>query len=676
MKKILLPAFLVAVFAVTRAQNYLPINVLGYTMDAVAENSPAATYTDAAIDGSNYVLYSASYGNIYSTGTGLPDNGIITTGTRTYQMQPYDVKNTMYLPGGATDSFMLVTPAAYATISLLDLATEGSSTNTIVLEFTDGSSHSYNSININDWFNGTGAIYSGFDRTGRTTDNPDYLSGEPNMYTTDLPIACADRGKLLKTIIITNNSAGARSCFFAISGVALPTLSTAVTAVSCHNGNNGKAFINVTDGLSPFTYLWSSGQTTDSATGLHAGNYTVTITDANSCTLTATDTVLQPSAISLTLTATHDTVCPLSQVSLHAHGAASYAWSANSSTDSLLVVAPAGNTIYSVTGTTNGCSVSDSISIRVYSVNPVSATVSPADTVCAGTSITLSGTGAVTYGWTGDILNGQPFVPDATNTYNVVGTDTNGCNAAGSITVYVDTIPVVTAVANPRDTICQGFGVTLNGNGASTYAWSNSAVNGQPVTPQHTTTYTLTGTASTGCSASAAVTITVLPAPLVAMSISPPTDSICAGTAITLTGYGASTYSFSGGVSNGVAFTPAISATYVLTGTDSVGCSSNDSIHITVNNCLGINEPTPGLSTAIYPNPNNGNFLLVLNNSTGNVYIAISDLQGRLIYSYTESNTATSYSKQIELGSVATGIYVAQVKAGNETYVQKISVQR
>ncbi|MCX7743391.1 MAG: T9SS type A sorting domain-containing protein, partial [Flavobacteriales bacterium] len=105
--------------------------------------------------------------------------------------------------------------------------------------------------------------------------------------------------------------------------------------------------------------------------------------------------------------------------------------------------------------------------------------------------------------------------------------------------------------------------------------------NGVPFTPSATTTYTVTGTAANGCTNTASVTITVNPLPSVSANASPGT-TVCAGSSVTLSGSGASSYSWSGGVSNGVPFTPSATTTYTVTGTDANGCTNTTSLTISV----------------------------------------------------------------------------------------------
>jgi hypothetical protein len=72
--------------------------------------------------------------------------------------------------------------------------------------------------------------------------------------------------------------------------------------VSCNGGNNGTATLSASGGTGAFTYLWSNSATTANVSNLAAGNYTVTITDGNNCTATASTGITEPTALALTPT--------------------------------------------------------------------------------------------------------------------------------------------------------------------------------------------------------------------------------------------------------------------------------------------------------------------------------------------------------------------------------------
>jgi hypothetical protein len=142
----------------------------------------------------------------------------------------------------------------------------------------------------------------------------------------------------------------------------------------------------------------------------------------------------------------------------------------------------------------------------------------------------------------------------------------------------VNALPTVSAGAN--QSICSGAQVTLNGSGASSYIWNNGVTNGVIFTPATTQTYTVTGTNANGCSNTAQVTVTVNALPAVSAGAN---QSICSGSQVTLMGSGANTYAWNNGVTNGVAFTPANTQTYTVTGTNANGCSNTAQVTVTVN---------------------------------------------------------------------------------------------
>jgi gliding motility-associated-like protein len=134
----------------------------------------------------------------------------------------------------------------------------------------------------------------------------------------------------------------------------VPSVNTTSTPALCGN-NNGTATASVSGGTSPYTYLWNNGATTSSITGLGAGNYTVTVTDATGCTQTQ---VVSVSAVpGPTATVTSDVTITTGQsVTLTAGGGGMYLWN-NGITGNPLIVSPSVTTIYCVTVTdANGCS--------------------------------------------------------------------------------------------------------------------------------------------------------------------------------------------------------------------------------------------------------------------------------------------------------------------------------
>lgn len=206
--------------------------------------------------------------------------------------------------------------------------------------------------------------------------------------------------------------------------------------------------------------------------------------------------------------------------------------------------------------------------------------------VCEGETVILAGTGAGlggTYAWDGGVTDGVAFTPPlGTTTYTVTGTDTNGCDGTDMVDVTVNPAPIVTASATPTE-ICEDETLVLTGGGADTYTWDGGATNGVAFTPPlGTTTYTVSGTdLTTGCENTATVDVTVNPLP--AVTATADFTEVCEGDFVVLTGGGADTFTWDGGVTDSVAFAPPIgTTTYTVTGTDAAtGCVDTATIDIT-----------------------------------------------------------------------------------------------
>jgi hypothetical protein len=270
-------------------------------------------------------------------------------------------------------------------------------------------------------------------------------------------------------------------------------------------------------------------------------------------------------------------------------GATSYTWTVPSGSviqsgqGTISISVLAGSTSGTVTVTANNACGSSSPATLSLTINPlptVGSTASPSASVCAGSSVTLSGTGATSYTWSGGVMDAVSFVPASTATYTVTGTDANGCVNTATRLVTVNSLPTV--VANATATaVCDGSPVTLTGSGATSYSWDNSVMDGVAFTPTATTTYMVTGTDANGCQDMDMITVTVNALPTVVANAT--ATAVCDGSPVTLSGSGAASYTWDNSVMDGVAFTPAATTTYMVTGTDANGCQDMDMITVTVN---------------------------------------------------------------------------------------------
>jgi len=202
------------------------------------------------------------------------------------------------------------------------------------------------------------------------------------------------------------------------------------------------------------TYSWSNGQTSQSinVSPTNTTTYSVTGTDSNGCSGTASVTVTVHSNPSIVATADPDEICIGNTTTLTASGGASYIWS-NGSTAFSFTETPPATTTYSVIGTdSNGCSGTAQVQVTVNSNLTVNITPSN-PSICEGNNILLSansnGTNPV-FTWStsqnGASVTVQPVV---TTNYSVDVIDNSGCTGSAQVTVTVNPIPFVDFTGQP-----------------------------------------------------------------------------------------------------------------------------------------------------------------------------------------------------------------------------------
>ena len=332
--------------------------------------------------------------------------------------------------------------------------------------------------------------------------------------------------------------------------------------------------------------------------------YSVTGTDDNGCTNTASVTVTVKDLPTVSASANPTTICNGQSTTLTAEGAATYSWDNELGTGASKTVSPTSTTTYKVTGTgANGCSNTASVNVTVKDLPTVSASANPT-TICAGKSTTLTAEGATSYSWDNELGTGasKTVSPASTTTYKVTGTGTNGCSNTASVTVTVNPLPTFEITAN-NVSVCTGKALNLNASTTAegcniSYSWSGP--NSFSSTEQNPTvsssaaatdagTYTVSVTATnttTNCTASKTknviVTVNALPTVLI-NGENPLAAEKCKNQDITLTASGASTYKWSGSGSTANPATFSAAGTYTVTGTDANGCKSTAEVTISEN---------------------------------------------------------------------------------------------
>ncbi len=241
---------------------------------------------------------------------------------------------------------------------------------------------------------------------------------------------------------------------------------------------------------------------------------------------------------------------------------------------------------YVTVSSANGCapSVYDSIYLNVLSMPLPVVSGGTNQTICFGSSATLSATGGVSYLWSpGGATSGSISVsPAASANYIVYVTDTNGCGNSDTVSVLV--YPPLNAYAGVDKSICVGATATLNVTGGVFYQWTNSGSTGNSITvsPVSTTDYSVLVTDSIGCADSDTVRVIVNPLPTVSAG---PDQITCNASPVTLSASGGISYLWTPGndTLSSIQVSPVSSANYIVRATDPNGCENYDTVHVTVN---------------------------------------------------------------------------------------------
>jgi hypothetical protein len=255
------------------------------------------------------------------------------------------------------------------------------------------------------------------------------------------------------------------------------------------------------------SYLWSTGETTQSIVVNASGRDSVTITDVNGCQAASAATVVTVNSASTpTITAGGPTTfCSGGSVTLTSSAASSYLWSTGATTQSI-VVSSSGRDSVQITDV-NGCQAfSAPTVVTVNSASTPSITPSGPTTFCSGGSVTLTSSAASSYLWsTGETT--QSIVVNSSGRDSVQITDVNGCQAFSAATVVtVNSAATPTITPGGPTTFCSGGSVTLTSSAASSYLWSTGATTSSIVVSTSGKD-SVTVTDVNGCQATSAPTV-------------------------------------------------------------------------------------------------------------------------------------------------------------------------
>lgn len=486
------------------------------------------------------------------------------------------------------------------------------------------------------------------------------------------------------------------------------------------------------------SYLWSTGQGTQTISITQSGNYSVAVQFPSGCINTdnITVTLTPPPAFSL---GSDTSSCGNNVVIDAGSGYTSYVWSTGGTSQTETI---SSNDTVAVTVTdANGCVLTDSIGVIL---NPAPLVNLGADTaVCGGPFMLDAGNPGALYFWSNstssqttnvstsgiyyvDVLtqagcvssdtidvtiNYQPVVnlgPDSSicfstilldagnpgstyawsnsmntqtvtvgsGTYYVTATDPSGCSDSDTITVTTNVPPVV--IASQDTAICPGGTASLTATGAVSYLWSNNAVsNPTSVTPSTSTAYYVTGTDANGCQASDVVIVTLINPASALFTY----NVAMAAAYFTNQSSGAFTYSWNFGDASPADNTASPSHMYSANGTYTVTltvtgpCGTDTYTQVITINDVGIEDNSLANTLSIYPNPNNGNFTISFGlEEAKDVTIQLTDVSGRVI-SREEQHNVMTYMHEYNGENLANGIYFITFTTVDGTVTRRISVQ-
>jgi gliding motility-associated-like protein len=281
-----------------------------------------------------------------------------------------------------------------------------------------------------------------------------------------------------------------------------------------------------------FFSVWFSGANTSvticiinqntATAGNDFGLDNISFKECKSCQVTQNFTINEPVALTATASA-QNAVCGANNGSIDVSaqgGVAPYNYSVdgiNYSTNNMLGGLALG--MYTVYVRDASLCVIE-LQVTVGDDDEVSINAGDDVNVCAGQSVTLNATGSSGFVWSDNVQNGQAFVPNTSQYYYVEVDLGPTCYTIDSVFVNVWDLPVVNA--GEDIVVCSGIPVVLNASGASTYVWSNSAINGQDfLPPVGNFVLTVTGTDANGCSNTDQLNLTVNQTPIVGLTADP-----------------------------------------------------------------------------------------------------------------------------------------------------------
>ncbi len=531
-------------------------------------------------------------------------------------------------------------------------------------------------------------LYLGMDvgvyyRDASMTDWQLYNNGLPNSPVTELEIALPNSRLVAATFGRGIWESQLNSCHVAVNNL--------VTDVSCFGGNDAAIQLTPSGGNLPYSYLWNTGDTTSSLSGLSAATYFVSVTDSIGCYTVDTIFVTQP----LQLNANINQHSDISGCYGDSSGSASvmatggtmpyeYTWSNGAITDSITGLAAG---LYKVTiQDAHQCISIDSVNI--LQPGQLDAKIlEQVNVSCYGNadgSLKLTGSGGTpgyTYLWSN--LSTSSFINNlSAGNYSLTLTDTNGCTATLVFTItQPDSLNLMAnTLIRPS---CYGLAdgsISVSVQGGTSpyqYVWSTgdtlSTIQNLPAG-----NYQLTVSDSNLCTG---IKLFVLNQPdslQILMQSSNDENSQCNGTATASVQGGTANYTYQwddGQYQTSATAVNLCAGLYHVTVSDANLCTIVDSVRVRDTVINGIQIPAGLESMRIFPNPNKGIFtVLFQSNKTFEAVLGIYDIGGKLIAQKTLTIYVGQSNIDIDLNQISQGMYQVRLISGEASMNKKLFI--
>jgi hypothetical protein len=483
----------------------------------------------------------------------------------------------------------------------------------------------------------------------------------------------------LYTVNVTDVNGCSTSTNFTITEpTALVATSSGQANVTCYGLNDGSASVAVSGGTGAYTYIWTPGNpaggTTATATGLSAGTYAVSVSDANGCSTSLFYTITQNSEIEVQLGQLTNVSCfngndgALSVQATGGTGGYSYLW--NNGTGNTLTGLSAGT--YQVTVNDNSlCSVSESFivsqpTLLTVAIQPSLSIVCFGQSNATASATASGGTSGYAYVWSPNGANTNTISNIGAGTYSVQVTDANGCNANDTVTIASAPTPQVEAGANINQ--CGNQQVTLSASGANYYTWNDAVQNNTPFTPNFgTTSYIVTGTDTLGCSATDIVYVTANQIPDASISLVNNIQLLASPANANYQWIDCNTSNSILGANNSL-YEATENGSFAVIVTSTEGCADTSDCFVV--DQVGMNDSYSLLKIEMYPNPAHDAVTLSFNVNE-KVDLSFLNAQGQIVQRIENVNSGET----IALSHLAKGMYVIQINTSFGKELKRLIIE-